>query len=229
MKSIVGADEVATGTPPIQNPFNNDYYSQDHAADNNIILRSKKGDRSVEVELPGDANQMSDFVVPMSPEFKNQSGNEGDSNGLDTRYTTQRPTMTDREIASSLPQSPDLDGRRQTIEAGLGVTPAADSLPDTDRSYLAGVDRIKQLFKLGRYEAALLETDGLLRLYPTDAKLYQMRGTLLDRTGRNDMAIRSWQQALRFDPNNVSLKRLVDRQLARRNTPLSNQLEKKSP
>ena len=85
-----------------------------------------------------------------------------------------------------------------------------------DESYLAKVDVIKQLFRGSRYEAALIETDSLIKLYPTNAKLYEMRGTLLDRLGYPDLALRSWKQALEFEPRMLSLKRLIEKREAQR-------------
>ena len=91
-----------------------------------------------------------------------------------------------------------------------------DSAPAADYSYLAALDHIKQLYKGARYEAALLEIDELVRAYPTDPKIYEMRGTLLDRLGRGDLAIKSWNQALRFDPGNQSLRRFIERKQQKR-------------
>lgn len=64
--SILGREK----TKPIQNPFGDVYPGA--AADPNqaLILRTKKGDRSVEVQMPGSAAQMSDFVIPVSPAFQ---------------------------------------------------------------------------------------------------------------------------------------------------------------
>ena len=58
--------------------------------------------------------------------------------------------------------------------------------------------------------------DDVLKLYQTDPKLYEMRGTLLDRLGKADLAFKSWNQALRFDPANQVLRRFVERKQAGR-------------
>lgn len=52
--------------------------------------------------------------------------------------------------------------------------------------------------------------------YQTDPRLHQMRGTLLDRMGRTELAIKAWQQALRFDQGNQTLRRFVDRREQKR-------------
>jgi len=80
-----------------------------------------------------------------------------------------------------------------------------------DQSYLAKVDVVKQLFRNNRHEATLIEIDKLIKDYPTNAKLYEMRGTVLDRMGYKDLALRSWKQSLEFRPNQLPLKKIVDR------------------
>lgn len=51
----------------------------------------------------------------------------------------------------------------------------------------------------------------MIKIFPTDAKLYEMRGTLLDRLERKELALRSWNQALRFDPSNQRLRKFLER------------------
>jgi len=80
---------------------------------------------------------------------------------------------------------------------------------------------VKQLYRVARYEAALLEVDELLVVYPTDSKIHEMRGTLLDRLGRTDLAIRSWNQAIRLNPGNESLRRFVERRANTKRSPAS--------
>ena len=197
---------------PINNPFG-EYSAAQNAKDssNNIILRTKKGDRSVEVELPKSSQDMTDFAIPISPAFKDTAERPADT---DAPYAQKRPGMADREIASTFPHNqPQDESKRRDVEKGLGLMPSDDETPDQDRSYLAGIDHSKQLYRNGRFEAALLENDEMLRSYPTDPKLYEMRGTLLDRIGKSELAIRAWSQALRLNPNNTSLKRFIERRV----------------
>lgn len=76
-------------------------------------------------------------------------------------YKDHNPTASDRDIVQSFPQGLPEDERKRTeIESGLGLVPGEDqSLPKTGKSYLATVDQVKQLYRNGRYEAALLEVD----------------------------------------------------------------------
>ena len=228
VKGFFAADTTRPRQMPISNPF--DVYSHEDAKNHNVILRTKKGDRSVEVELPGDHGQMSDFVVPVSPAFREDSRGPASAGAMsdptyDERFKEKIPSASDREITSSFPQgiaqlpggeNGDAERNRRDIETGLGVLPSEDSTPAADRSYLAAVDHIKQLYKSARYEAAIMEIDELVRVYPTDAKLYQMRGTLLDRMGRSELALKSWNQALRLDSSNQSLRRFIERKQEKR-------------
>jgi Flp pilus assembly protein TadD len=135
----------------------------------------------------------------------------------DEGYRDRAPGISDREITNSLPQgTKDAEGQRRDIENGLGLSPLEESAPAADKSYLALLDHVKQLYKTARYEAALLELDEMVRAYPTDSKLYEMRGTLFERTGRVDLALKSWNQSLRLDPENQSLRRFVERKQQKR-------------
>jgi tetratricopeptide (TPR) repeat protein len=215
LRSLFAFDPPPAKVGPIHNPF--DYYTITNSNKENIILRTKKGDRSVEVELPGSAAAMSEFVIPVSPAFRDDGRSLASDGLVDERYRDRVPSMSDREITNNLPQAaPEHEGAKREIETSLGLLPTDDSANSGDKSYLATMDHIKQLYKTARYEAALMELDDLIRLYPTDAKLYQMRGTLFDRSGRMDLAVKSWNQAVRLDPNNQSLRKFVERKQQKR-------------
>lgn len=216
-KKIFAVQTSASGQAPINNPFID--YARNPGEKENIVLRTKKGDRSVEVELPGSNAAMTDFVIPVSPAFRDtQPGGRGLASAsgydpeVDQNFKERRPSITDREITAQFPSTvPGQEGEQREVEVGLGLSETDDVAPAADRSYLAALDHVKQLYKFGRYEAALLEIDEMLRAYPTDTKLYQMRGTLLDRVGRTDMALKSWNQALRLEPTNQALRRFIER------------------
>ena len=94
--------------------------------------------------------------------------------------------------------------------------PSEDSVPASDESYLGALDQVKHLYHAGRFEAGLVEIDGLIRQYPTAPRLHQMRGTLLDRLGQSELALKSWNQALRLDPKNASLRKFIERREQKR-------------
>jgi hypothetical protein len=202
----------------ITSPFS-DYHSGSEIAQN-MILRTKKGDRTVELEIPGDVQSLSEFVIPLSPAF--QGGDRGpassknqntDATGMvDESYKNRAPSFSDRELRRDRSQGLPVDEqKRHDIEESLSLAPTEDSTPAASSSYLGGVDHIKQLYRLARFEAALVETDEMVRQYPTDATLYEMRGTLLDRLGKRDLALQAWNQSLRFEPNNIRLRKFIDR------------------
>lgn len=202
-------------TKPISNPFGNYRGNQDNP-NQTMILRTKKGDRSVELQIPGGMQDLTEFVLPVSPAFKDlgdSSASTAGPNGIDETYKNHPATMSDREITNSFPHGTlEDEQRRKDIEQGLNLVPNEDDSPNSsDTSYLAGVDRVKQLYRLARFEAALLETDEMIRQYQTDAHLFEMRGTLLDRLGRRELALEAWNQALRFNPKNNTLRKFIDR------------------
>lgn len=219
VKKIFAVDDKPERMPPIHNPFAG-YEPEGKNKPESIVLRTKKGDRSVEVELPGKNSDMTDFVVPVSPAFRDQKSQRYTYGANDDDMDRPMPKAgaTDREIARSLPSGAlsENEGQRREIETGLGLMPTEDAVPDEDKSYLGSMDQIKRLYKNARYEAALVEIDDLLRAYPTDSKLYEMRGTLLDRVGRQDLAMKSWTQALKLDPANAVLRKFVERKSVKR-------------
>ncbi|MGZ3686943.1 MAG: hypothetical protein ACXVBW_01500, partial [Bdellovibrionota bacterium] len=228
---------------PIHNPFGEVYSGAAADPNQTMVLRTKRGDRAVEVQIPGSAEHLTDFVIPVGTAFRDTPGTGGArgiasvassadpvlpntgpdttapaaaSTGLDDSYKDRAPTADDKEIASRFPQAlPEDEGRRRDIESGLGLMQSEEG-PEVSKSYLALLDRVKQLYKRGRFEAALIETDDLIKAYQTNPKLYTMRGTLLDRLGQRDMALKSWKQALRYEPQNATLRRFIERKEQKR-------------
>lgn len=202
-------DEASTASfNMIDNPFAEAGWKDDEAS-SNITLRSKQGDQSVEVLIPKKYD--SDLEIPMGYVAGQRKPERKDGN-IDYSYKDIKPTIADREIASTFNSVASFEDekRKREIEQSLGLQ-ESDALPAMDDSYLAKVDIVKQLFRSQRFEAALIETDRMLKEYPTDAKLYEMRGTLLDRMGYRDLALRSWKQSLEFNPNQLALKKVVDK------------------
>jgi tetratricopeptide (TPR) repeat protein len=222
MKSALAIDGNSNASSPIHNPFGEQYANGGNGdRSQNMILRTKKGDRAVEIELPRDSQTMTDFTIPVSPAFRDtipQRDPASDGAGADSGYAKLPATMADHEITRAFAQGTTgaQDGDRRAIEEGLGLMPTEDSIPDADQSYLGALDHVKALYRSGRYEAGLVEIDGLIRQYPTSPKLHVMRGTLLDRVGQSELAIKSWNQALRLEPKNTSLRRFIERREQKR-------------
>jgi hypothetical protein len=216
------AAQNAMEQSPIENPFGAFAKTAVRDTNSNITYRSKHGDQSVEVEVPQDED--SEFTMPMNSKFsghpKNQEMIVGETaeNGVDYQYQKQKPTIADREIASTFNSADDgkNDAKKSEIEQSLGLQPSDEPL-NMDESYLAKLDVVKQLFHGGRFEAALIEIDRLVKLYPTNGRLYEMRGTCLDRLGYPDLALKSWKQAYEFEPRKLALKKIIDKREAQRN------------
>lgn len=219
VQTAMGIQSKPTASGAINNPFG-DLAQRKNENTQGLILRTKKGDRSVEVEIPSQSSQISDFSIPVSPAFReNTAGARGlagtaDGDGTpDSSYRTKRPTQVDREIEKGFPQISGNEGlsQRSEIEKGLGLALSEDPIPAADFSYLAAIDQVKALFRSGRYEAALIESDSLIRTYPTSPRIYQMRGTLLEKIGQSDLALRNWKQALELEPKNLALRKFIER------------------
>ncbi|HTL11093.1 MAG TPA: hypothetical protein VL588_01315 [Bdellovibrionota bacterium] len=220
-QALGGGGGGDTAGRAISNPFQDTTWAERQSQER-VVFRSKKGSRAIEVEVPSSTQEFEDFTIPMSPQFAAETpggrspASVGGDAGADTGYEDRKPTATDLEIVGAMPQgNPGDDHERQQIEEGLGLRPVEDAGPRAGVSYLASIDKVNQLFRGGRYEAGLLEIDALLRSYPTDPRLYEKRGTLLERLGYHELAIRSWQQAVKLDPDNLSLKAYLERKVDR--------------
>ena len=217
--SVFPSQQEESSNLPISDPFGN-FYPAVREKNQGIVFKSTQGDRSVQLALPGENDDLKSLTVPMSAgDYKSALGSNSQSStgGLDDQYVNRKPTSVDHEIAATFPTgNPETEKQRQEIEASLGLTMSEEFLPKQDASYLGKVDRAKQLFKSGRFEASLLEIDALIRDYPTDPKVHSMKGTLLDKLGFHDLAIKSWEEALNLKPGDLGLKKFVEkkRQLA---------------
>ncbi len=196
----------------IENPFGagRTAWHSETSKEESLTLRSRSGDQTFEVQIPERLD--SDMVIPLAVSAYSSDQITKNSQGLDRTYLERKPLTSDREIVSSFQsnRSPAAESKMKEIESGLGLQQSDEPL-NMDQSYLAKLDWVKQLFKSSRFEAALLELDALLRDYPTSARLFEMRGTIFDRMGYGDLAIRSWKQALELDPNRVTLKKFLER------------------
>ncbi len=220
---------------PINNPFGKTFNPAAQIKDP-LILRSRQGDRSWELEIPQNRRQPGDFAIPFAPaqaqgqppkpstfssslsQSDGASGNSTDGSAAEgTSYQGAQPGVSDREIVQELGRgSESLNMRRAAVEQELDLVTSDDSDPRVgQKSYLGDLDHIKQLFRAQRFEAALIETDLMIRTYQNDPKLHEMRGTLLSRLGKMELAIRSWQQSLHLNPKNEALKQFIQRANAR--------------
>lgn len=210
VKTFMALDEKDDRGKPIQNPFGVLYPAAGGETGGPVVVRSKKGDRALEVEIPARNSEISEWVVPVGDPAQAGVADAGPKPARD--YADRKPSSLDRDIQRRMPQlaSEDVAARRE-IEAEMGLQPVEEDLPRGDKSYLGALDRIKSLFREGRYEAALLESEDMLRDHPTDPRLHEMKGTLLDRLGYADLARQSWAQSLKLQPSNEPLRRFLER------------------
>ena len=79
-------------------------------------------------------------------------------------------------------------------------------------SYLLGIEEVRNLYRRGNYELAMVRLKKLEEAYPGDVKLLTMKGTLWVKLGRDSLARKAWEQVLQIDPENQqvidALKRL---------------------
>ena len=205
---MLALDQSDEDAKPIDNPFD-EFYDSSQAKNKSVILRSKKGNRSFEIELPEGNQTQTELIVPISPNLDSGTQKTGD---LDYSYSKSRPGITDRQIATTFPQQTvGNQGLQTDIEKDLGLIPSDSGVPKSDHSYLAKIDHVKQLYKLRRFEASLIEIDRMLRQYPTNPKLYEMKGTLLEKLGYKDLAMQAWEESLELNPENRTLLQYVDR------------------
>src|SRR5690606_38780580 len=110
------------------------FHGSVHQRNSGMVLRSSKGDRSVEVQLPGESDQVSELKMPMSPGQFYGEDPQFSPEGVDLRYSKSRSGMTDREIASTLPSgTPEGRATRAEIESALGLK-QTDETPEMDQS-----------------------------------------------------------------------------------------------
>ncbi len=217
MKSVFGggssSEDVEYGKP-IADPFG-DYRGSPGEAGQAVTLRSKQGDRTLEVEIPASGHELGQVQFPMLTQSGSGSrgiASIGGTSPLAARDPKGGPSFSDREIVKAFPTlGAEEDEKRRQIEGDLGLKAADSDESDSDRSYLASIAIVKDYFRENRFEQALLETDALLRVYPSDPRIYEMRGTLFERLGYGDLAIKSWEQAIHLNPGNLSLQRYLER------------------
>ncbi len=209
--SILSSSDDGQAGAPIDNPFGN-FYEESNKSNQGVILRSRKGAQTVEVELPKEGHDRTNFVIPMTAGSFQPPANQTASA---QNYSHYRSGLSDREIAGTFPKgSPEQVQKRSEMERDLGLIPSQNDSPTNDQSYLGSIDQVKILYRQGRYEAGLIEIDQILRRYPTDPRLHEMRGTLLDRMGQKELARQAWNQSLELEPNNEGLKRFLTRRIA---------------
>lgn len=113
----------------------------------------------------------------------------------------------------------ELDSAGKETKDGKGVDPWAgkeDKPAPSRRSYFLGLEKVKQLYRAGKYELAIVFLKKLEQDYPNDVQIMSMMGTLWLKMGQEELAREYWEKVLAIEPQNrpviEALKRLNARQ-----------------
>ena len=124
-----------------------------------------------------------------------------------------------RNQVGGLEPGAELDEKGAEAKAAKGgVDPWAgkeDKPAPSRRSYFMGLEKVKQLYRAGKYELAIVFLKKLEEDYPNDVQIMSMMGTLWLKVGQPELARESWEKVLAIEPQNraviEALKRLNDR------------------
>ncbi|NRA67343.1 MAG: hypothetical protein HRU19_22860 [Pseudobacteriovorax sp.] len=190
-------DTIVEGT--ISYPFyvDTDPIGQD-APDQKFVIKTISGDTEYVVEIPNAAAEY-EVMVPLA------LANNGQT--VDRKLSKVRnPQLTDRELIA---QFPSLDAateeERMLLDKAFGVS--EEGGPRQAPSYSVGLAKLNQLYRKREYELALIEVNNLLAFYPTSARLYKMKGTILRKTDDLRLAEKAWIRASELAPSDPVIKR----------------------
>ena len=186
-----------------------------------FIIKSTTGNSEYSIEIPGAAKDY-DIMIPLAAMDAVGAGSGEDRGG--TPKEIANPASTDREIVSALPRIENrLPGDTAMMDGAFGV--GSKNGPSQSPSYTLSLAKINALYKNRKYEYALIEINTMLGFYPNSPQLHKMKGTVLVKLQNFTLAERSWIRALDLAPEDVTLRRGLDRlqqrmSLARKQTPL---------
>lgn len=204
---------------PIANPFSSPAgISGANPTSESVILRSKRGDQSVEVELPLTENQrVSEWTLPIKqPEWekpRSPSLERGPASVESAPEESVAFSATDYEIQQQLrAPSEEIERQQHQVEQSLFlVEDRTSSGKLVPVSYLSEIDIVQKLYDQKQYGNAILKIDQLLKRFPSSALLFEKRGSLLFLLGEENLAIQSWKQALSLNPKKQSLRKFLER------------------
>ena len=180
---------------PITYPFfaADEPLGQDRAGDK-FIIRTISGPTEYVVEIPQAAADY-DVEVPVA-----------NAPGAARNGPVKNPQITDRELVASMPKLDEKAREDQALtDKIIGVN--AHGGPAQSPSYVMNIEKINQLYRDNNFEYALVEINNLLAFYPTDTKLYKMKGTILLKLGNLQLAQKSWQRASHLAPDDATIRK----------------------
>ena len=206
-----GNDEVTQnilhGT--IANPFSDETspIGRD-PSDERFVIKSSTGSSEYTIEIPGAARDY-DIMIPLAA-MDAMSGNNSSDGVSGQPKEIANPATTDREIVSALPQIENrLPGDAAMMDGAFGV--GKKNGPSQSPSYTLSIAKINSLYKNRKYEYALIELNNMLAYYPNSPQLHKMKGTVLVKIQNFALAERSWVRALDLSPEDVTLRRGLER------------------
>ena len=111
---------------------------------------------------------------------------------------TLQPTPADAQLLAGTARQEPAPAAQAGSSALLDASTASK-----ERSYLGHLARVNEMFSSHRYELALIEVVDLERLYPQDARLQAMKGSLYLKLRKPALAREAWQRALSLDPEDA--------------------------
>lgn len=170
-----------------------------------FVIRSAIGTSEYSVEIP-DAGDGYDIQVPLAalnPPATSEALAVGARGGK-----APSPVATDKELVTSLPSLAKASPNEvATMDAAMGV--GSTEGPIQSPSYTMGIAKVNQYYRERNYELALMELNNIISFYPNSPKLLKMKGTLLLKTGNQELAMRAWQRAVDLAPGDQNLDRAV--------------------
>ncbi|HMS44414.1 MAG TPA: M48 family metalloprotease [Alphaproteobacteria bacterium] len=91
--------------------------------------------------------------------------------------------------------------------------------PETDQSLVARYGRVFAYYKTKQIDKAMSILDGLLKEYPNDPFFYEFKGQMLLESGKVEMAVAAYQQAVRLAPNLYLIRYDLARAMLAANDP----------
>lgn len=162
--------------------------------DEKFVIRTIAGGTEYVVEIPHAASDY-DVEVPIA-----------DMENGKLAYKPKNAQVSDRELIASMPKlSTATEDEKALMDKAFGTGEAGG--PRQAPSYLINIRKINNLYRQNKYEYALIEINNLLAFYPTSAKLYKMKGTVLIKLGNLSLAERAWKRASELAPLDPLIKR----------------------
>lgn len=157
-----------------------------------------------EIQVPVDAQGFDpttgSFNAPLLPGFNNTGTQQTQTGGAASAVP---PADYDFYLTMKLPKPPK---KEIEVEAPPEVDPQEVQIEKEAASSLHLL-KARQAYYKKDYKTALEEILRSIEIFPNTARNYEMLGSVYYRLKWEDLAVRNWQRALEFDPNN---QRLID-------------------